>query len=123
MIRLSNMPMPHVINMAHSVLDMFRVNSPPENKQCAASAPEVIHGQSAVLRIQGSFISPADWDELFVAVQARLENCVDSTLHHSSTLSLQDQKSIVKKTVLECVDAMQRLHHSLNSERQSQLRG
>ena len=122
MIRLANMPTPHVITMAHSVLDMFRPINTLENMQCAAPAPEVIHRQGALLKTQGLFIVPADWDELFAAVQTRLENCVGDTLDHSSALPLQDQKSMVKKAVLECVDALRHLHYSLTLERQSELR-
>ena len=122
MIRLANMPMPHVNSTAHSVLDMFRPNSTLENIQCAAPAPEVIHRQGAVLKTQGVFIVPADWDELFAAVQTRLENSVGDTLNHSSALPLQDQKSMVKKAVLECVEALRHLHYSLMLERQSEQR-
>ena len=122
MIRLANMPMPHVNSTAHSVLDMFRPNSTLENIQCAAPAPEVIHRQGAVLKTQGVFIVPADWDELFAAVQIRLENSVGDTLNHSSALPLQDQKSMVKKAVLECVEALRHLHYSLMLERQSEQR-
>ena len=122
MIRLANMPMPHVNSTAHSVLDMFRPNTTLENIQCAAPAPEVIHRQGAVLKTQGVFIVPADWDELFAAVQTRLENSVGDTLNHSSALPLQDQKSMVKKAVLECVEALRHLHYSLMLERQSEQR-
>ena len=122
MIRLANMPMPHVNSTAHSVLDMFRPNSTLENIQCAAPAPEVIHRQGSVLKTQGVFIVPADWDELFAAVQTRLENSVGDTLNHSSALPLQDQKSMVKKAVLECVEALRHLHYSLMLERQSEQR-
>ena len=122
MIRLANVPMPHVTTISHSVLDMFRVNSTPENIQCATPVAEVIHLQSAALKTQISFISPADWDDLFVAVQTRLENCVNVTLNSASTPPLQDQKSNVKKAVVECVEDLRHLHHSLTRERQSQQR-
>jgi len=120
MIRLASMPMPHVITMAHTVLDMFRVNSTSESMQCAVPAPDEIHRQGGVLKTEGSFISPDDWDELFVAIHTRLENCVGDTLNQSPELPLQDQKSKVKKAVLECVDALRHLHDSLMFERQSQ---
>lgn len=122
MIRLANMPRPHVITLAHSVLDMFRINSAPENMQCAAPALEVIHRQGAALKTQGSFIAPADWDDLFVAVQTRLENCVSDTLNHTPVVPLENQKLQVQKVERECVEALQLLHHSLILERQSQQR-
>ena len=119
MIRLANMPMPHVTTIAHSVLDLFRVNSTPENIQCATPVAKVIHLQSTALKTQILFISPADWDDLFVAVQTRLENCVNGTSNSASTPPLQDQKSKVKKAVAECVDDLRHLHRSLTLERQS----
>ena len=122
MIRRANMPIPHAITTVHSVLDMFRPNSTLENMQCAAPAPEVIHRQGAVLKTQGSFITPADWDELFAAVQTRLENCAGDTFNHLSVFPLQDQNLMVKKVVLECVDALRHLQNSLMLERQSEQR-
>lgn len=119
MIRLANTPTPHVITMAHSVLCMFQPDLTPEDMQCAASAPEVACAQGAVSKTQSSFIAPADWDELFVAVQNRLECCVGDTLNHSPALPLQDQKLVVKKAVLESVEALRNLHYSLLLERQS----
>lgn len=122
MIRLANMPMPHVTTTAHSLLDMFRVNNTPEIMQCATPEAEVIYRQVAALKTQGSSISPADWDDLFIAIQTRLGNCVNDTLNHASVLPLQDQKSMVKKVVLECVEALRHLHNSLPLERQLQQR-
>ena len=113
MIRLANMPMPHATITAHSVLDMFRVNNTLKGVQFATADAEVIHGLVAASKIQDSSISPADWNDLFVAVQTRLENCVNNTLNHESMQPLHDQKSMVKKVVLECVEDLRHLHNSL----------
>lgn len=63
-------------------------------------------------------ISPADWDELFHAVQTRLENCVDDALDKGSDMPLNKRHAATKAAVLECVDAMRQLHASLTLERQ-----
>ena len=119
MIRLANLHTPHVTTVAHSVLDLFRVNSLHENMQCATPAPEVIYRQGTASKTQSPFISPADWDALFVAVQTRLEICVGDISHQAPVLPLQDQKSMPNKAVVECVEALRLLHTSLMIERQS----
>ena len=120
MIRLANTPMPHATITAHSVLGMFRVNNTLKGVQCATPDAEVIHGLVAASKFRGSSISPADWNDLFVAIQARLENCVNNTLNHESVQPVQDQKSMVKKVVLECVEDLRHLHNSLPLEHHSQ---
>ena len=119
MIRLANMPVPHATAMSHSVLDMFRANSMHENMQSAAPAPEMIHKQSVAIKTQCPFISSTDWDALFVAVQTRLEICVNDTSNYSPVMPLQDQKLMVKNAVVDCVGALRLLHTSLMVERQS----
>ena len=113
MIRLANMPMPHATITVHSVLDMFRVNNTLKGVQCATRDAEEIHKLVAASKIQDSSISPADWNDLFVAVQTRLENCVNNTFNHESVQPLHAQKSMVKKVVLECVEDLRHLHNSL----------
>ena len=119
MIRLANLPTPHVTTAAHSVLDLFRVNSMHENMQCAIPATDVIYRQGTAFKTQRPFISSADWDALFVAVQSRLETSVSEILNQAPVLPLQDQKSMVNKAVVECVEALRLLHTSLMIERQS----
>ena len=122
MIRLANMPMPHVTTTVRPVLDVFRASTMTGNMQCAAPTPAVIHRQSAAFKTQAAFISPADWNDLFLAVQTRLETCVGDNLKQAALLPLQDQKLMVKNAVLESVEALRHLHQSLLLERQSQQR-
>ena len=121
MIRLVNMHMPNVTNMAHSMVDMFATSATHENLNCATPSPDVIQRQGDALKIQNLSIAPVDWDHLFMAVQTRLENIVCEPLNHASASPLLDQKAKVKKVVLECVDELWHLHHSLMLERQSKL--
>lgn len=126
MIRLANMPVPHANTTAHSVFEMFRSCSTLQGTQRVVPASELAcgqgldQGQDATLSTDAPFISPKDWDDLFLAIQTRLDNCVGDTLNHTSVLPLQDQKLKVKKTVQECVEALRHLHQSVTLERQSQ---
>lgn len=62
-------------------------------------------------------ISPADWDDLFLAVQERLRNCVDDTLLVAPELRPTERQAVMKTTVLQCIEAMQQLHAALTLER------
>ena len=125
MIRLATMPMPHVATRAHSVLDIFLARNAPENMQCATPSPDVINSQDVALTAQTepdfhiSPISHADFDHLFLAIQTRLATTVIDPTNQTAALPPQDQKLEIRKVVLECVDALGHLHHSLTLERQS----
>ena len=126
MIRLANAPMPHVTRMAHSVLEMFSVKSNTSNMHRPIPAPEPNPepnpAPDASLIALRSSIAPDDWDELFHAIQTRLEVCVDDALNNSPELPLQVRHSLTKAAVLDCVASMKNLHASLTVERQRQQR-
>ena len=121
MIRLANMPMPHVTRMAHSVLDGFSVNShlTPHHRPIPEPDPEPNPGPDAAMVSRSSNIAPDDWDKLFQAIQARLEACVNDALNKSLELSLLKRHSVTKAAVLDCVESMKQLHASLTVERQA----
>jgi len=63
-------------------------------------------------------ITPVDWDDLYHAIQVRLENCVNDALDKAPELPLQVRQAATKTAVLECVGAMRQLHASLILKRQ-----
>lgn len=107
--------------MSHSVLDMFSVKSNPAPTQRAASVPdhniEPDSVPNAELKTKGATIAPDDWDDLFHAIESRLETCVDQTLNNSLALPLPKRHAVTKAAVLECVASMRQLHASLTLER------
>lgn len=124
MIRLATPLMPHVNSVAQSVLDMFPNKQNPNALHRPIPAPEPSPEPNpepdAMLREIRASIGPDDWDELFRAVQARLESCVDDALTNAPQLPLHSQHEITKKVVLECVESMKQLHAALTKERQAQ---
>ena len=124
MIRLANTPIPHVTGAEQSVLGLFRSKGSAENMHRPIPSPEPDPepnpGPDARLQKVGSSISPNDWDELFRAVQARLERCFDDALIKEPELPLHSRHELTKQMVLECVESMQQLHAALTVERQSQ---
>lgn len=83
--------------------------------------PEPNPGPDAITRLSGGIISATDWDELFHAVQVRLEQCVSNALDKQPELALQHRHELTKVAVLQCVDAMKQLHQSLTLERQQSI--
>ena len=124
MIRLANSPTPHVPSMAQSVLDLFcaKSNSTHMHRPLPAPVPnpETKGVPDAGSVLKKGTISPDDWDDLFRAVQTRLETCVDEALNNSLVLPLPKRHAVTKAAVLECVASMKHLHASLTLERQSQ---
>ena len=122
MIQLANTPMPHVALMESSVLGLFRSKGSSHLMYRPTSptqlAPETSHMTDGMMSSNHGNITPTDWDELFHAVQTRLENCVDDALNHAPELSPGKWHAATKTAVLECVDAMRQLHASLTLERQ-----
>jgi hypothetical protein len=134
MIRLANTPMPHVTCMAQSVLDVFRAKTMLNNMHRPIPSPEPDpepnpgpdaarqNGQARKAAmpispvVHGS-ISPADWDELFRAVQVRLAHCVSDAVPQAPELPLHDQRAVTQAVVLDCVEALKHLHAALVSER------
>ena len=121
MIRLANTPMPHVTNMSRSILDMFRIKDLPNNMNRPIPSPEPNlesnFGPDANYDSGHGNISPADWDELFRAVQVRLEHCVSDALHKAPELALHARHEVTRTVVQECVEAMRQLHAALVLER------
>jgi hypothetical protein len=123
MIRLANTPMPHVAHAAQSVLGLFRSKGLAQNMHRPIPAPEPDPepnpGPDANLQTGGSSICTDDWDEMFHAIQQRLENCVNDARVKAPELPLHSRHELTKATVLECVESMQLLHAALTVERQS----
>lgn len=124
MIRLANTPMPHVTVADQSVLGMYRSKGLAESMHRPIPAPEPNPepnpGPDASLLTVRARIPPEDWDQLFHAIQNRLENCVGDALVKAPELPLHSRHERTKNTVLECVESMQQLHAALIIERQSQ---
>ena len=123
MIRLANAPMPHITRMAHSVLDMFSVKSNTSNMHRPIPAPEPDPEpnpapDAGLIALRAS-IAPDDWDDLFHAIQTRLEGCVDEALSNGAELPLHVRQSFTKAAVLDCVASMRQLQASLAVERQA----
>ena len=122
MIQLANTPLRHVARKTLSVLDMFPVycnlinmhrpipapEPDPEPNPAPDEAPNVAHSK----------ILPEDWDELFYAIQARLMTSVND-VNKSEGKLLVWSNGDEKKAVLECVEAMTKLHSALKHERQA----
>ena len=122
MIRLANAPMPHVTRMAHSVLEMFSIKSNTSIMHRPIPArdpnPEPNPAPDASSIVPRSSIAPDDWDDLFHAIQTRLEGCVDDALSKGAELPLHVRQSLTKAAVLDCVASMRQLQASLAVERQ-----
>lgn len=125
MTRPANTLMAHASGGAPTVLDLFKSTDMPAALHRPIPAPEPNPepnpGPDAARRSRNnghSTIAPADWDELFHAVQVRLEQCAGDALHQAPELALYDRHDVIKKTVLECVDALKQLHAALAQERQ-----
>lgn len=124
MIRLASTPMPHVTSPAYSVLDLFRSKDMPYDIHRPIPAPEPNPepnpGPDAASKRERDAhpnITPADWDELFRAVQVRLEQCVGDAIDKAPELALHDRHQVTKTAVLQCVEAMTQLHAALTLER------
>jgi hypothetical protein len=122
MIRLADTPTPHVTQVAQSVLDLFHskgalndmYGSIPADQPNPASTSEPVDIKSTG---HGN-ISHADWDELYHAIQVRLEHCVNDALDKAPQLAADERLAATKIAVMECVDAMRQLHAALILERQ-----
>ena len=122
MIQLAGAPTPHVAPTERSVLGLFRSKGASQLMSRLTPATQLEPVVSPAVAAQASGhgnISPADWDELFHAIQARLENCIDNALDNAPELPLNERHAATKTTILECVDAMRQLHASLTLERQA----
>ena len=123
MIRLANTPLRHVTSKTLSVLDMFRVKCRPNNMHRPIPAPEPDPepnpAPDEAPNVTYSNIPPDDWDELFYAIQARLMTSVND-LNKSEGKVLVWSNGHEKKAVLECVEAMTKLHSALKHDRQAQ---
>ena len=123
MIQLAGAPTPHVAPTERSVLGLFRSKGASQLMSSPTPATQLdptVSPAAAIAQATGhGNISPADWDELFHAVQARLENCIDNALDNAPELPLNERHAATKTTILECVDAMRQLHASLTLERQA----
>ncbi len=121
MIQPANTPTLHVTRSAPSVFDLFRTKGTPINMHRPIPAPEPNPepnpGPDGKLHRNPNNITPADWDALFHAVQARLEHCVDDALHKAPELALHDRHETTKTAVLEYVEAMTQLQAALTLER------
>lgn len=121
-----------VKDMRQSVLDLFRSkNSSPLSSQLTQHImhrpipapepnPEPNPGPDGVTQashIISNHIAAADWDELFHAVQARLEHCVEEAVFRTARLTLDDRYAVTKSAVMECVRDMMSLQASLTVER------
>ena len=129
MIQLAQTASQYPNRAAPSVLDTFRAEHmasalhrpipSPEPDPEPNPGPDAINNG----HINGnSNISAADWDELFHAIQARLENCVDDALLKAPELPPLERHQVIKTTVLQCVEAMQQLHTALRLEREQATR-
>ena len=136
MIRLANMPIPHppstprmsnssfvpslprMSSSPHLVFDLLNINT----LTTSTTRPDIVQGgnfkpnagQSTGQPAANSIIAPEDWNELFLAIQERLENCVnDLVFTKNPEMSLIARKARTKQVVLECVQAMKVLHQSI----------
>ena len=66
-----------------------------------------------------SNISPADWNELFHAIEVRLENCIGDDPVKTPELTQEDRLGAIRANVRECITAMQQLQVALDVERQA----
>ena len=136
MIRLANMPIPHppstprmsnssfvpslprMSSSPHLVFDLLNINT----LTTSTTRPDIVQGgnfkpnagQSTGQPAANSIIAMEDWNELFFAIQERLENCVnDVVFTKNPEMSLIARKARTKQVVLECVQAMKVLHQSI----------
>ena len=103
MIRPANPFLSRVTSTAYSVLaspssdmpnSMHRPIPAPEPNPEPNPAPD------AAWPNDHANITPADWDQLFHAVQARLEDCVSDARLRTPVLALRDQQAETKTAVL-----------------------
>jgi hypothetical protein len=130
MIRLAQTPRQFAPSPTRSLLHTFyatgRISTLHRPIPAPEPNPEPNPGPDSIQSIPSSSISAADWDTLFHAITLRLENCVsDALIELPHTRSggapelLQARHQATKTAVLECVDAMKRLHAELQIERQT----
>ena len=120
MIQLAQTASQYPNRAAPSVLDTFRAEHMASALHRPIPSPEPDPepnpGPDAISNGHSN-ISAADWDELFHAIQTRLENCVDDALLKAPELPAHERQEVIKSTVLQCVEAMQQLHAALTTER------
>lgn len=123
MIRLASMPMPHITNVAQSVLKVLASKQSPDAQHRPIPAPEPNPepnpAPDAPLASSQFTLSPVIWDELFDAVLIRLEGCVDEAVNDAEILPVPQRSDATKIAVHECIEAMKQLHKNLTLERQS----
>ncbi len=119
MIQLAQTASQYSNRAAPSVLDTFRAEHMASalHRPIPSPEPDPNPGPDAISNGHSN-ISAADWDELFHAIQARLENCVDDALLKAPELPPNERHQVIKTTVLQCVEAMQQLHTALMLERE-----
>jgi hypothetical protein len=123
MIRLANTPTPHITSVAQSVLDLFRGKGSLAKMHRPIPAPEPSPEPNpepdGAMRALRSTIAPDDWDELFRAIQARLEHCFDDAQTKTPELPLHDRHLVAKAVVMQCIESMKQLQNALTKERQA----
>lgn len=123
MSQLATTPTPDANSWGQSVLGFLRNKGIPTTMRVTASPPkiesEVNPDPVMFKRRVRSNISTVDWDELFHAIQVRLENCVNDALDKAPELPVHQSRAVTKIAVLECVEAMRQLHASLALEREN----
>ena len=114
-------PLTDQISVDPSILDLFRnrQSASPMHRPIPAPEPnpEPNPGPDAATRTLHNEIAPKDWDELFLAIQVRLKDCVADAQLKLSDVELHDQRMETRTVVLECIQAMQQLQAALASER------
>jgi hypothetical protein len=81
-------------------------NSPSNGQDHAVSHPQT----TAQIDIE-------DWDSLFDAVEERLRDTVEKPDSATTPLAARDNASRIKLAVLDCVNALDKLHKALRQER------
>jgi hypothetical protein len=121
MIHLAATPSPLGKSVEPSVPDLFRNGQSLKSMHRPIPAPdpnpEPNPGPDAVAPKGIGTINPRDWDELFLSIQVRLEDCVCDAMLKISDIELQDRRIVTRTVVLECIQAMKQLQASLTAER------
>ena len=122
MSQLASTPMPHVNSAAPSGLRVSSVKNildmAPRPIPAPEPDPEPNPAPDGMAEASHLDIATVDWDELFHAVTARLEGCVNGTAVQKLVDQVPGIAQSVQTTVLECVSALNQLHAALVRERQ-----
>lgn len=99
------------------------LHASPANKATAGASPASHRPTTAAAKprhAQYRSIGVTDWDLLFDAIEIRLQNTVGAhlgTLPETPAHSAQLAASLVQASVLDCVDALHKLHAAIKDER------